>query len=593
MRLTLTAVTLLTFAVGCSGGPQQAASQTTSSGPDRLVARRIMERPPQTRAYSIAPDGQRMAVEHKGGLAWMSLSDGAVRPVWSEAGTYVISTGVSPSGTSIAFALAREVPDSRELWVVDSAGQQARRVHDLVGENTWINVGGFSPDGRRLALALRGTDWSWQLAVLDTRTGATRVLKSLGWRYPGRPSFSPDGQHIAYDYPTDESTARRDLVLIAADGGSERVLTSRADDERLVGWSADGSDLLYTRDQGGTRALWEIPVVNGRAGEPRLRRADVWGLLPIGVAGDRLFYRVEHASSQIHVATVPAAAADDVPTRQLLEAPGLINAAISGDGAHIAYSVSGDRDDGVGPAPLHVFSTATGESRLVEVPVDYFWSLKWNGRGSLLTFAQKRGRNERYSVDLGTRAVRPLPTPEKVHDIWLIRSHGDRFEYFARRPATPGSPWPIYQRDATNGTERMLFGGRSLTDLSLSPDERYLAAVAEEGDRSGIVLVAAESDEVRTVYRATPGEALRLGGWSSDGSAVFVLLTREGSGPALWRMPVDGSAPTRLSVAVPPGTWKVEIREDGERVFFGSIQRRPGEIWVLEGLGTAATPSGG
>src|SRR5215470_6970321 len=79
----------------------------------------------------------------------------------------------------------------------------------------------WSPDGKWLAVGVRRKDLTGQIALLPAAGGPLRVLKSVDWRGSGKMFFSPDSAYLAYDLPSSEATALRDIFVMAVDGSRE------------------------------------------------------------------------------------------------------------------------------------------------------------------------------------------------------------------------------------------------------------------------------------------------------------------------------------------------------------------------------------
>jgi dipeptidyl aminopeptidase/acylaminoacyl peptidase len=130
----------------------------------------------------------------------------------------------------------------------------------------------WSPDGKSIAFAHAPTpdadDWTRSdVSIVEVDSGTVRPLARTG-RSEGSPFYSPDGGLVAYAASDDPPTWAYDFsVYVAPAGGGEPRKLAETFDHRpeLLGWSADGSAVLYRESRGTTTRLFALPL----DGEPR------------------------------------------------------------------------------------------------------------------------------------------------------------------------------------------------------------------------------------------------------------------------------------------------------------------------------------
>ncbi|MCA9311622.1 MAG: PD40 domain-containing protein, partial [Phycisphaerales bacterium] len=114
----------------------------------------------------------------------------------------------------------------------------------LVDYSNYVNAGSISPTGKRVVVEARGDIWS-----LPAEKGVTRNLTHSSGVAERDPSWSPDGQWIAY--LSDES-GEYELYVTQSDGkGETRRLTEDGGAYRYLGnWSPDSKFIAFTDKTG-------------------------------------------------------------------------------------------------------------------------------------------------------------------------------------------------------------------------------------------------------------------------------------------------------------------------------------------------------
>jgi dipeptidyl aminopeptidase/acylaminoacyl peptidase len=304
---------------------------------------------------------------------------------------------LSPDGRWIAYAATSSdyAADSArtEVVLVPSAGGTARRL-------TRGSMPRWSPDGRRIAFmggrGERAGVWVWDLAA-DSARFVARVRTTehfLGHRSVKGFAWSPDGLRIAFTSADPDSAAsptdprvvtrimyltrtglsddrRTHLYVVSADGGAPRQLTAGAHDEHSLGWSPDGSRLVF--------------VSNRSADADANYGDDLW-------TGDVASGSETRLTNTVGTEFQPA---------------------WSPDGGTVAYLANvrtvNTKDSSPEDTHLYVMPAGGGASRAQTRALDRrVTELAWEPGGTLLFVASDQGATTIYRVDPRSGAVTPV-----------------------------------------------------------------------------------------------------------------------------------------------------------------------------------------
>ena len=230
---------------------------------------------PQGGAVAFASNRSRGTFD----LYFMVLSTSSLLSLTEEIGN-AFSPDFSPDGERVVFA-NKDERGQTSLYIVDRTGENLRLLYE--GPNfsgpTSIVGATWSPDGQTIAFAMSTTElFEYDIFFINAdrnelpqplKTGLLGITGSLDWSPDGKsllisagppndkdifkldlsvniitrltyggnnnsPSFSPDGQYVAYNSLRNRGQA--DIYIIKADGTNERQLTSHPEPDWQPQW---------------------------------------------------------------------------------------------------------------------------------------------------------------------------------------------------------------------------------------------------------------------------------------------------------------------------------------------------------------------
>ena len=144
--------------------------------------------------------------------------------------TSIVGAAWSPDGQTIAFAMSTTELYEYEIFLVDADGDGTHRqlttgLLGITGSLDW------SPDGRYLLISA-GPPNDKDIFKLDLQANIIARLTYGGNN--NSPSFSPDGQFVAYNSLRNGGQA--DIYIMRADGSDERQLTTDPEPDWQPQW---------------------------------------------------------------------------------------------------------------------------------------------------------------------------------------------------------------------------------------------------------------------------------------------------------------------------------------------------------------------
>jgi Tol biopolymer transport system component len=237
-------------------------------------------------ASSVSADGGYLGLVDRsadGGLAIRDLRTGVnrklIKATDADAGGLVISR----DGKQVAYSGRDRADESYELRVGTINATQDRLL--LSSRDVRYQPKDWSPAGKILTLISR-TSGS-QIAMVDAASGAVQTLKAfLGSAEPGNLTLSPDGRFVAYDFPQDRDSTKRDVFVLETAGLlHEYDLVRNPANDYVLGWTPDGKWLLFGSDRSNKQSIWAIETLEGKpAGMAPLQiKSDVGEVRSLGM----------------------------------------------------------------------------------------------------------------------------------------------------------------------------------------------------------------------------------------------------------------------------------------------------------------------
>ena len=538
----------------------------------------------------ISPDGRHVArPDNKtGNLVLHELKTGTFRPLTSDGSPedpdhrFPLASAFSRDGGQIAYEWYVEMEDQSILRVIGT-DEGAAKIPRTVYDNPDVDVSpmDWSPDRRWIAVMMERKDGTKQVGVIGAADGSLRVLKTVDWSRVGGLRFSPDSSWLAYHRPPREGAIERDVFVIAVDGSQELPLATSPGDDMVLEWTPDGQRLLIASDRGGSNSVWSIPASGQTPTSFELVKSDIGIISSIGPTRDgTLFYNVVPAKPGIYTATFDSASGQLSPgsVQALQQFKGFaFFPQFLDDGKSLSYA---SRRDVLNP-PANVFvtlSTDTGQTREVRPALSYGNFPHWfpDGRHVIVYGLDLKGRPGVFKVDSATGGI-ALTVPRDTCNLPFLASNG--MSIFCHSPEQK----ELRQLDASSGAVIRTLNSEG-QPYAASPDGRYVVT-------SSLHIVALETGESRPLIRLSPpssqvGNSFTID-WTPDSRSV-VFYGRLTGDEGMWRVPIDGGAPQKISVNV--GTilsWRFNAKT-GQVAFSTNGVGPRLEMWRMENFLPAA-----
>lgn len=563
-----------------------------------ITTRQVWTGPKASVSGAVSSDGRYLSGTDwgTGDLLLHDVSDGTDRRLtnkgsWLDSGEYAEGSVFAPDGKQVAYGwynANRKASgyDLRLISVSASSPATPRILYDNA-DVEWIAPYDWSPDGKWIGVQMHRRDRTVQIALVAAADGSLHVLKSVDWRESSAMFFSPDSQYVAFDLPSSQDSARRDVFVLAINGSREIPAVVHPASDVVMGWTPDGTHLLFSSDRTGSMGVWALPFRQGKPqGAPRLVKPDIGRARAMGLTrSGKLYFGLRTDGPDLYIASVDFDSGTLVkpPARATEEFIGSNgNPDWSHDGKYLAYTshralvVGTNVVSSSFPNVLAIRSMETGDVRELQAKLrGRIQSLRWAPDGGSLAVesTDRQGQQGIYRVHAQTAEV------SLIGEGQLPQWAPDGSKLFYRR-----GEGVIVERELAAGKEREVMRRANPCRPSLSPDGHYLACVDfGDGATKGRTLwvFPVEGGEPRALLRLTePHTFGNLVAWMPDSRSV--LLWVPGNEPHHWLVPVAGGEPRKIDLGVDFGqAFNVRIHPNGREVVFTAGSDKS-EVWVLE-----------
>ena len=423
----------------------------------------------------------------------------------------------------------------------------------------------WSPDAGSI-LALRERNKASELTLISTADGSVRVLRSITSDWVSA-TFSPDGRSVAFSFVGEGSLLHGDVFLMTVDGRNEVVVAGHPADDKLLGWTPDGTSLVFLSDRSGTWDIWTVHITGGKQqGEPELLKKDfedseVLGFAPNG----SLYYKTATSFGHLYNGAV------DLETGKVLVPPAPVTTRYtsptnfltwSPDGRNLAY-LSHPGRIGPGNNILTIRSVATGEERFLSPRLRGVNQISWAPDGrSVIALGFTATGTGAFRIDTETSEITKL-ADEGVFA--HLCPDGKTLVHWGAEG--------IIKRNLDTGEEsEVVKTGAPFYDLS--PDGREVVFQVD----GAVKTVSLNGGEPRELFRSL-AQDYNLE-WTRDGHYIIVQAVGTASSE-IWRVPAQGGTPLKLDLSVPK-MGSFALHPDNSHFAFSVYEGSKSELWVLE-----------
>jgi Tol biopolymer transport system component len=394
----------------------------------------------------------------------------------------------------------------------------------------------------------------------------------------------------------------RDIFLLSVDGAQESRLIDHPSLDYVLGWTADGTHLLFGSERTGDRGAWIIRIEDGEAlGPPRLVKSGIGPAYPLGITRDNQFYYAYNLqTSDVYTTEI------DPESGRILAAPKIVVRHYEGnnffpdyspDGKYLAYT-SLRNSLPMGSNSICIYSLENGDIKELDPGLGRFDYPQWrpDGKAVSLEGSDKDGRKGIYLIEIESDQVSPIVQIADDERIFAHRWSVDGRTLFYTKGKERADDSRIFKHEVRTGMSEILPGSPDdAKDIDVSPDGEMLVLLnRSRKERRSLRVMPSGGGDPRELYSfETEGDFIITPAWSPDGEYIFfpkppATADAEelvGGAPAddLWRFSIKDQQAQMLDIKM-SRIRHLSAHSDGRHIAFSSFGRdlQFSEIWLME-----------
>ncbi|HXJ17127.1 MAG TPA: protein kinase, partial [Candidatus Polarisedimenticolia bacterium] len=491
--------------------------------------------------------------------------------------------------------------------------------------------------GKRWAGAALGLAIVGAALYLLFRPGPKAIVPSMNvvplTSSPGRendPSFSPDGNQIAFDWDGQKEDNTDIYVKMIGTEGVHRLTTDPAIDDAPA-WSPDGRYIAFHRHTSSEDGIYLIPALGGperKLDSPRLEGH--WNHERVDWSPDGKFLAFSESIPDGKVLRISVLSLDTLEKRVVTTPP---PSSVNGDWCP-HYSPDGQtiaflRSTNSANSDLCLVPSAGGEVRRLTYNAWINW-LTWTPDGTHLIYSAYGGGTSRLwkipvaggeaeRLSVGTWDASEPVLSQDGHRLAYVQTTFDTNIWRFAVPGSPGRARPptrliastqydgspqyspdgkrivfssgrsgsvevwVSESDGSNAIQLTHFGGPEAGTPRWSPGGRQIAFDCYASGNGDIYVISPEGGEPRRLTTESSNEYVPS--WSRDGRWIYFASDQTGAWQ-VWKMPAKGGKAIQVTKG---GGFAAFESYDGKTLYYTKGQFGSG-LWKVPVAGGEETP---